>query len=123
MLEAGAHRTITAGTPIAGRVSIIETPGHTPGHVSVVVDGGDGSRLLITGDVTHHPAQARHPEWNAGFDVDKPLAAETRHRVFAMLADEGWVQASGHYPRPGIGRVRRAGDTFEMTLDGPTDQG
>ena len=97
---------------------MIESPGHTPGHVCIRVDGGDGTALVITGDVTHHPAQAHHPEWNVGFDIDKPLAAETRHRVFAMLADEGWVQASGHYPRPGIGHVHRDGDVFDMQMVG-----
>ncbi len=117
VVDAGRHRTVTAETPITSRVSVIETPGHTPGHVSVVVDGGDGSKLVITGDVTHHPAQARHPEWNAAADIDQPLAAETRRRVFAMLADEGWVQASGHYPRPGFGWVSRSDDAFVMALE------
>jgi glyoxylase-like metal-dependent hydrolase (beta-lactamase superfamily II) len=112
----GRVELLTGSVDVTSRISVLETPGHTPGHVCVKVDGGDGTALVITGDVTHHPAQAAHPEWNVGVDIDKPLAAETRRRVFAMLADEGWVQASGHYPRPGIGRVRRAGDAFEMRL-------
>jgi glyoxylase-like metal-dependent hydrolase (beta-lactamase superfamily II) len=118
VVETGRVRTLTGSANVTSRISVIESPGHTPGHVCVRVDGGDGTALLITGDVTHHPAQARHPDWNLAFDVDKPLAAETRRRVFTMLADEGWVQASGHYPRPGIGRVERDGNGFVMKLDG-----
>ncbi len=113
----GRVEFLTGPVAVTSRISVLETPGHTPGHVCVKVDGGDGTALLITGDVTHHPAQAAHPEWNVAFDIDQPLAAETRRRVFAMLADEGWVQASGHYPRPGIGRVRRSGDAFAVRLE------
>lgn len=122
LFEPVAERAVllSADLSITSRISVIESPGHTPGHVCVRIDGGDGTALVITGDVTHHPAQARHPEWNVAFDIDKPQAVETRRRVFAMLADEGWVQASGHYPRPGVGRVTRAADAFEMRLDEAT---
>ncbi len=114
--SAGRHRTVVGEAALTSRLSIMETPGHTPGHISVLVDGGDGSKLVITGDVTHHPCQAERPEWSIAFDIDGEEAADTRARVFALLADEGWTQASGHYPRPGFGRVDRAGAafTFEM---------
>ena len=119
--SAGMHRTFVGDVALTGRLAAMETPGHTPGHISVLVDGGDGSKLVITGDVTHHPVQAAHPDWSIAFDVDGDQAAETRARVFALLADEGWTQASGHDPRPGFGNVTRSEDNFVMTLGDGSD--
>jgi len=39
-----------------GSVTIVSTPGHTPGHVAVHVESG-GEHALITGDLAHHPVQ------------------------------------------------------------------
>lgn len=96
----------------SGEVSLIEgvttlpTPGHTPGHTSVLV-ASLGERAIITGDLAHHPAQVEHTDWVPAFDSDPQQAIESRRRVLDMLESEGLVGAFCHFPNPGFGRVIR----------------
>ncbi|HEY7703338.1 MAG TPA: MBL fold metallo-hydrolase [Acidimicrobiia bacterium] len=85
-------------------VRVIPTPGHTPGHQAVSIIS-EGTRTLIAGDITHHPAQFEHPEWNVAADLDQEQAAATRGRFFEMVAGTGALMGAGHYPRPGLGKV------------------
>ena len=50
---------------------LLPTTGHTPGHVSVVIESA-GATALITGDATHSPIQFPHPElaaWRVDHDA------------------------------------------------------
>ena len=94
---------------ITDELTTISTPGHTPGHISIVISSA-GERGFILGDVAHSPAQAHYTDWNPGFDMDKPLARQTRHRIIDRLEGDGSLVASGHFPAPGFGRfVRQEG--------------
>jgi glyoxylase-like metal-dependent hydrolase (beta-lactamase superfamily II) len=85
-------------------ITMVESIGHTPGHVSVELIA-HGGRAIVAGDVTHHPLQASHPEWNVSADLD-PIAAESSRRSFYdKLASSGMAFAAGHFPRPGFGTV------------------
>ena len=70
-----------------------------------IVSGGE--RALILGDVAIHPAQVTYMDWSSLFDMDQPLAAQTRRRVFDRVeADDSTVVAC-HFPSPGFGRLVR----------------
>ena len=62
---------------ITDEITTFVTPGHTPGHQSFLISSG-GERAIIIGDAFHTAAQLTETSWNVGFDVNKPLAAETR---------------------------------------------
>jgi glyoxylase-like metal-dependent hydrolase (beta-lactamase superfamily II) len=102
--ETGALRAVEAGGRLVDGVSLVETFGHTPGHLSVLVRGDERS-VMISGDVTYNPVHCAHPEWGLLLDVDPEEAAITRSRLFSELAESGVPMAAGHYPRPGFGRV------------------
>ncbi|HEY5625239.1 MAG TPA: MBL fold metallo-hydrolase, partial [Dehalococcoidia bacterium] len=89
---------------ITSEVTTLPTPGHTPGHCSVLVNS-DGEKVLIMGDVAHHPAQADRPEWSSGFDLDGSLAATTRKKMMDRLVEEGLLAAFCHFPGDGFGRI------------------
>jgi molybdopterin-guanine dinucleotide biosynthesis protein A/glyoxylase-like metal-dependent hydrolase (beta-lactamase superfamily II) len=80
-------------------VRVILTPGHTPGHRSVVLTAG-GESLLLTGDLLHMPIQVAHPEWRSDHDVDPDTAAVSRVSVLARARDLGWHVAVSHFARP-----------------------
>lgn len=82
------------------------TPGHTPGHLSLVLESA-GELALLGGDLTHHPAQVTHPDWCARIDVDKPTAQAHRERLLDRVERAGGLWACGHLPPPSIGFVRR----------------
>jgi len=45
------RRLATGDTIVAEGLTLIETPGHTPGHQSLVVDDVDGGRVVLGGQV------------------------------------------------------------------------
>lgn len=93
--------------PMPGVVAV-NAPGHSLGHMAFLVEG----RLLIWGDLVHHPVQFARPEVTWKFDEDEAQARATRARLFDRVVAEGWLVAGAHLPHPGIGRVERAGEAY-----------
>ncbi|MDE2939594.1 MAG: MBL fold metallo-hydrolase [Chloroflexota bacterium] len=93
---------------ITDELTTVSTPGHTPGHVSIVI-ASQGERGYILGDVAHTPAQAHYTDWNPIFDVQPSVARTTRHSVLDMLESEGILVSAGHFPAPGFGHFVRSG--------------
>ncbi|MCH7786017.1 MAG: MBL fold metallo-hydrolase [Chloroflexi bacterium] len=91
---------------ITDELTTIDTPGHTPGHISIIVSSG-GQRGFILGDVAHSPAQAHYTDWNPGFDLDKEQARKTRHQILDRLEADGSLVSAGHFPDTGFGRFVR----------------
>jgi len=59
---------------------VVHCPGHTPGHVSVMIES-EGERAVITGDMTHHPCQMAHPDWSLGDNDPKAAARQALPEV------------------------------------------
>ncbi len=93
-------------TDLTPEVRVWGTPGHTPGHVSFLINSA-GERGVILGDVAHSPVQAHETDWNPGFDVLQDQSRATRHAVFDRLEREGMTIAAGHFPKPGFGKLVR----------------
>ena len=93
------------------RVTLIPTPGHTPGHFCVNVEGSKGEGL-ITGDAIHHPIQFREPHLVNNGDMDVPRARATREALTERLADSGELMLPIHFAGPCAGRIRRDGEGF-----------
>jgi glyoxylase-like metal-dependent hydrolase (beta-lactamase superfamily II) len=107
--ELGRFKTFSGEFSPAPNLTTIPTPGHTPGHHSVLVSSG-GEMAIITGDVAHHPSQVDHPEWATGFDIDATAAAATRKAIVERLEAEGGIAAFCHFPGEGFGRIVRSGN-------------
>ena len=89
---------------VTDEITIVPTPGHTPGHQSLLV-ASNGERAFVLGDVAHLPMQLHVPEWVAQADVQPELGKRTRVETLDWLEKEGLVVAAGHFPAPGFGRV------------------
>lgn len=94
--------------PITSELVAIPTPGHTPGHMSFVLQSG-GERAYLLGDAAHHPVQLSEPTWSPDADVDPVQSASTRAALFERIEREEALIASGHFPFPGLGRAVRDG--------------
>lgn len=96
VLDAGLVDLIPTDAELTPEVRLVPTPGHTPGHVSVVIESG-GARAVITGDLSHNPCQAARPEWGSSFDVLPEVAEETRRTFFADRAEHGDLVLGTHW--------------------------
>jgi glyoxylase-like metal-dependent hydrolase (beta-lactamase superfamily II) len=104
MLDAGPDdREVMPG------MRVVHSPGHTPGHRSVIVGSGAES-LLLTGDLLHLPVQAAHPTWLSSHDVDPEAAAASRSAILRLAEGSGWRIGVQHFSRP-FGRVDARGWT------------
>lgn len=100
---------------ISDEIRLVPTPGHTPGHVSVMIES-QGQQALITGDVLHHPCQFAHPEWSPSFDVDPVESASMRRTVMHDVADTPVLVIGTHFSAPTAGHVRHEGDAFRFDV-------
>ena len=104
---------VTDGAEIVPGVRMIDTPGHTPGHMGVMVESG-GAQMLVAGDAINHAyISFEHPDWHGGFDMDKDQAVATRKRLLDMCATDRLLLAGFHLPFPGVGHVIRRGDAYQ----------
>lgn len=113
VFDAGLVELVEMDHRICDEVSLAPTPGHTPGHVSVVIRS-KGEEAWITGDFTHHPCQLAHPDWTTHADTDPAAGAATRRRVYADMADRPVLMLGTHFTTPTAGRVVRDGDAYRL---------
>lgn len=104
---AGNIETRRPGEEIAPGVALIDTSGHTSGHVSVHLKSGS-EQLIIGGDALSHPQISfAKPNWRWGTDMDPEKGIATRKRLLDQLATDKIPLLGYHLPWPGIGRVER----------------
>lgn len=107
-------RTIRDGEEFLPGVHALATPGHTPGHMAYLFDGG----WCLTGDVAFHdPLSYAFPEAKSIYDTDRDLGVRTRLRLLDRLVADRLSVVGYHHPWPGLGRVERAGGTFRFIAD------
>lgn len=108
LLDAGLVDLIEPDHVLTPQVRTISTPGHTPGHVSVVIES-KGQHAVITGDATHNPIQFAFPELAATrFDWDSDQSTATRHDFIERFADS--LILGTHFAEPTGGHLERTGD-------------
>ena len=106
-------KMIKAGDEIVSGLRIIDTPGHTQGHVSIELAGGDG--LIVGGDVLTHPLISfQHPEWKPIADHVPDQAAATRRKLLDRLAADRSKLIGFHLPYPGVGTVERKDSAYRF---------
>lgn len=89
---------------LSGELSAYPTPGHTPGHQSLLLSSG-GERALFLGDAAHERIQVQETHWKPNADSHPEIGAHTRKRLMEWLTREGIAVCAVHYPYPGFGKV------------------
>ena len=69
----GVAELLEGDRTLDAELSLLHTPGHTPGSQSLLVRSGEEAALLW-GDVANHPAQVGEPDWGPGSDVQPEVA-------------------------------------------------
>lgn len=103
---AGSLDLLAGECEIAPGITALETPGHTAGHMSLLVRSR-GEGLLIAGDVLNSPMYVTEPERPFGPDADVEAGIRTRMALLDRVEAEGWRITAAHFPAPGFGDVVR----------------
>jgi glyoxylase-like metal-dependent hydrolase (beta-lactamase superfamily II) len=102
------------GATIVPGITAVASNGHAPGHTSFLVADGN-AQVMVIGDAITTPAFfVVNPDWYPVFDMDPPLAVETRKRLLDRAATERIPIIGYHFDMPAIGRVDRAGTGYRL---------
>ena len=104
VLAAALIDEVASDHVITDEVRLIPTPGHSPGHASVLITSA-GASAVITGDLLHHPIQVLEPDWDGPFDEDTVVSAATRRAFLVRFADTDTLVLGTHVPTPTAGRI------------------
>jgi glyoxylase-like metal-dependent hydrolase (beta-lactamase superfamily II) len=80
-----------------GRIVAVATPGHTPGHISVVCIDDEGRHLLLAGDATDTLEQLRSRRHDA-VGPKPAVSVETIDRILAHGREHPTVYLPSHDP-------------------------
>lgn len=102
------------GEAVAPGLTFVTTPGHTPGHMAIMVESGK-ERLLVGGDVfSNNAVSFARPEWRVGSDFDGDRGVQTRRRMLDQLASDRIPLIGFHLTWPGQGMVERSGTAYRF---------
>ncbi len=103
---------IDDGGEVVSGISAMAAFGHTPGHMIYRLESG-GRQMAITADTAnHYILSLQNPDWEVRFDAIKDMAAQTRRKVYGMLAAERIPSIGYHMPFPSVGYVEPLGTGF-----------
>ena len=111
----GKVQRFTPGKDVESGIASIAAPGHTPGHTAFSISSGNRSMLYLA-DVTNNPwLFVRNPQWQAAFDADGNLAAETRKTLLDRAAADKMLAHGYHWPFPASGYITRTAKGYDLT--------
>ncbi|MBM4255039.1 MAG: MBL fold metallo-hydrolase [Deltaproteobacteria bacterium] len=99
IIEAGQVAWVENAWGIDDEVTLLPTPGHTPGHCSVQISS-HGKAAIVTGDMMVHPVQVAEPQWVQHADNDPALAVTTRTRFIEQHCDSTTMILGTHFNTP-----------------------
>lgn len=108
--DAGLMDLVASNAQLSDEITLIPTPGHSPGHMSVHITSA-GEEALLTGDAAHHPVQMAHPDWSSTADADPVQSAQSRRDMLSRFADTPTLVIGGHF---GAGHIKREGNAFKF---------
>jgi glyoxylase-like metal-dependent hydrolase (beta-lactamase superfamily II) len=94
-----------------GVATLVSTPGHTPGHQSLLVKLPRTGAVLLSGDLYHYPEE-RTANTFPSFEFDRAKSAASRAAVDAILERtraQLWIE----HDILGYGRLKRAPAYYE----------
>ncbi|UOQ44304.1 MBL fold metallo-hydrolase [Halobacillus salinarum] len=95
-------------------IRLFHTPGHTYGHLSVMVYS-ENQRLFIVSDLLNDPAALRHLSSHIGLEKSPEKGRQTRKAVLDFAEEQGILLFVCHYPFPGLGYIEKKDGVHQWT--------
>lgn len=102
---------ISPSETIAPGLTVIDTHGHTPGHISLQLQAGE-PRLFLIGDLMYGEMQLQETDWNVAFDTDPAQAQAARERLLPQLTAPNVIVAANHFSDTVFGRIHPRKDAY-----------
>jgi glyoxylase-like metal-dependent hydrolase (beta-lactamase superfamily II) len=110
--ERGLLDLVAADTALTEEVRLLESHGHTPGHVCIEIES-EGDRAILIGDVVHHKIALANPGAPESGDSDQALA--TRLALYDRVAGSDTLILASHFEAPAVGYFKRRGAGYEFS--------
>jgi glyoxylase-like metal-dependent hydrolase (beta-lactamase superfamily II) len=107
--EAGRYDFVEGEAEVARGITLIPTPGHTPHHQGILIDGGN-DRAFFLADLAPTTAHVPLP-WIMGYDVEPLRTLESRREIYRRAAAENWLLVFEHDALVPWGRLDVTGGT------------
>lgn len=104
VVDAGLADLVDSDHKITSEVALEPTPGHTPGHASVLMQSGE-EQAVITGDMVHHPIQFAMPDWVMSADDNPEMASQTRKAFTQRYGNSEVLVFGTHFGGPSCGHL------------------
>ena len=113
VIESGQALIVSGQHEVNEILTVVPSPGHTPGHVSI--RAGDGSDAgIFLGDVIHNPVQIADPDLNSAYCEIPLLARQSRRQLLEGAVESNALLVPGHFVAPHVGRVVRNGSSYRF---------
>lgn len=114
VVDAGLAAPVAARDTVGDGLRLEASPGHSPGHLSLWLDGDPGEAVFC-GDVIISPLQVAHPDLDAASDWNPARARASRRALLDRAADTGALLIPSHFTSPA--RVMRCGQGYRLRFD------
>jgi glyoxylase-like metal-dependent hydrolase (beta-lactamase superfamily II) len=111
--------------PIAHKVELVEgdkviipgirciaAPGHTPGHMVLLISSEE-DQLLHMVDTVLHPIHIEYPEWHSIFDYNPEEVVKSRKHLLELVVTLKAKVLAFHFPFPGLGHIVKKDGVFK----------
>lgn len=103
------YRLVDDDVELVTGVTLLMTPGHSPGHLSLLVRLRESGAILLAGDAISREHELETGVNGGAADVDQ--ARESAARLVEVVDDEGALLVCGHDPAP-RSALRSAPDVY-----------
>ncbi|MCG3179258.1 MAG: putative quorum-quenching lactonase YtnP [Phycisphaerae bacterium] len=97
LADAGRLTLLEGDAEICEGVRVRATPGHTPGHQSVIVGDPAGPAVCFIGDLVPTAHHLR-PFWTMAYDIEPATVNQSRQKLVGDAAAAGWTLVFPHDP-------------------------
>lgn len=102
---------VGSGEEIIRGINLLSAPGHTPGHIVLIISSGN-EQLLHTCDLFHEMKEIEMPHLELQSDYLTEQASHTRVQILNKLAAENILTFVCHFYFPCLGHVVQKGDRW-----------
>lgn len=97
------------GQEVAPGITMLASPGHTPGHFAVEMDGFVYLADTFAQSWLHLP----NPNWTSKADIDPDLVRISRKRILDKVSNENLLVAGAHVNFPSLGKIIKNGTGYD----------